>query len=173
MLTAHPAPATPGAVVKPVWIDLLQPTPEERDRIASEYGLRVPSREELQEIESSSRLRGGAAGMRSLEPPASRRPGADTQHAAHRAGGAGRPVTCSARVHSVPVPARERAFHRGTRLRGRARSPREGRCAAHGQYGRVRGPDREDGGLPRGPAREHERPSWRYIQTRVRPARPA
>jgi len=57
MLTAHPAPAATGTVVKPVWIDLLQPTPEERDRIASEYGLRVPSREELQEIESSSRLR--------------------------------------------------------------------------------------------------------------------
>jgi magnesium transporter len=57
MLTAYPAPGAPGIVVKPVWIDLLQPTAEERDRIASEYGLRVPSREALQEIESSSRLR--------------------------------------------------------------------------------------------------------------------
>jgi magnesium transporter len=57
MLTACPAPGAPGTVVKPVWIDLLQPTPEERDHIASEYGLRVPSREALQEIESSSRLR--------------------------------------------------------------------------------------------------------------------
>ena len=57
MLIAYPAPAAPGTVVKPVWIDLLQPTPEERDRIASEYGLRVPPREALQEIESSSRLR--------------------------------------------------------------------------------------------------------------------
>ena len=56
MLTAYPAPGAPGAVVKPVWIDLLQPTAEERDRIASEYGLRVPAREALQEIESSSRL---------------------------------------------------------------------------------------------------------------------
>ena len=57
MLTAYPTPADGGSVVKPVWIDLLQPTPEEADRIASEYGLRVPSREALQEIESSSRLR--------------------------------------------------------------------------------------------------------------------
>jgi len=57
MLTAYPATGAPGAVVKPVWIDLLQPTPEERDRLASEYGLRVPSREALQEIESSSRTR--------------------------------------------------------------------------------------------------------------------
>ena len=57
MLTAYPAPGAPGTIVKPVWIDLLQPTPEERDRIASEYGLRVPSQESLREIESSSRLR--------------------------------------------------------------------------------------------------------------------
>ena len=47
-------------VAKPVWIDLLRPTPEECDRIASEYGLRVPSREALQEIESSSRLQAEA-----------------------------------------------------------------------------------------------------------------
>ena len=57
MLTLYPAPGAPGTVVKPVWIDLLQPTPEERDRIASEYGLRVPSQDSLQEIESSSRTR--------------------------------------------------------------------------------------------------------------------
>jgi magnesium transporter len=60
MLTAYPAPGAPGTVVKPVWIDLLQPTPAERDHIAREYGLRVPSREALQEIESSSRLRAEA-----------------------------------------------------------------------------------------------------------------
>jgi magnesium transporter len=57
MLTVYPAPGAPGTAVKPLWIDLLLPTPEERDRIASEYGMRVPSREALQEIESSSRLR--------------------------------------------------------------------------------------------------------------------
>jgi magnesium transporter len=57
MISAYPAQDALHAAVKPVWIDLLQPTPEERDRIASDYGLRVPSRESLQEIESSSRLR--------------------------------------------------------------------------------------------------------------------
>jgi magnesium transporter len=57
MLTTYPAPVTPGTATKPVWIDLLQPTAEERERIAAEYGLRVPSREALQEIESSSRMR--------------------------------------------------------------------------------------------------------------------
>jgi magnesium transporter len=57
MLTAYPAPGASGDALQPVWIDLLQPAAEERERIASEYGLRVPSRESLQEIESSSRLR--------------------------------------------------------------------------------------------------------------------
>jgi magnesium transporter len=57
MLMPYPTPVTTGTAAKPVWIDLLQPTPEERDRIANEYGLQVPSREALQEIESSSRLR--------------------------------------------------------------------------------------------------------------------
>ena len=57
MLMPYPAPDASGTAIKPIWIDLLQPTPEERDRIANEYGLRVPSREALQEIESSSRLR--------------------------------------------------------------------------------------------------------------------
>src|SRR5215469_1134504 len=57
MLTAYPAPAAAGADTQPAWIDLLQPTAEERDRIASEYKLQVPPRDALQEIESSSRLR--------------------------------------------------------------------------------------------------------------------
>jgi len=57
MLTVYPAPVATGSVVKPVWIDLLQPTPEERDRIANDYGLHIPARDALQEIESSSRLR--------------------------------------------------------------------------------------------------------------------
>jgi magnesium transporter len=56
MLFVYPVPGAPP-VTKPVWIDLLEPTPEERTRIAADYGLRVPSREMLQEIESSSRLR--------------------------------------------------------------------------------------------------------------------
>jgi magnesium transporter len=39
------------------WVDLLNPTPEETARVAAEYGIQVPSRESLQEIEISSRLR--------------------------------------------------------------------------------------------------------------------
>jgi magnesium transporter len=57
MLTAYPAQGVPGTDAKPVWIDLLEPTPAERERIAAEFGLTVPSRDALQEIEPSSRLR--------------------------------------------------------------------------------------------------------------------
>ncbi len=46
---------TPSA--SPIWIDLLNPTPDEIARVAAESGIRVPSRESLQEIETSSRLR--------------------------------------------------------------------------------------------------------------------
>jgi magnesium transporter len=38
------------------WIDLLDPTEEDRARVKSAHGVRVPSRSELEEIESSSRL---------------------------------------------------------------------------------------------------------------------
>jgi len=41
----------------PFWIDLVNPTPEEVARVAAESGIQVPSRESLQEIEASSRLR--------------------------------------------------------------------------------------------------------------------
>ena len=51
MLTAHPANGSP------FWIDLLNPTSDEITRVASEFGIEVPSRESLQEIETSSRLR--------------------------------------------------------------------------------------------------------------------
>jgi magnesium transporter len=39
------------------WIDLLNPTAEETARVEQEFALKVPSRESLQEIESSSRLK--------------------------------------------------------------------------------------------------------------------
>ena len=41
----------------PVWIDLLEPTSEEIARISSQFGVQLPSRAQLEEIESSSRLR--------------------------------------------------------------------------------------------------------------------
>jgi magnesium transporter len=42
---------------KPFWVDLLDPTSEEIARVATDFGIHVPSRESLQEIETSSRLR--------------------------------------------------------------------------------------------------------------------
>jgi magnesium transporter len=51
MLTAHTANG------KAFWIDLLNPTSEEITQVAAEYRIEVPSRESLQEIETSSRLR--------------------------------------------------------------------------------------------------------------------
>jgi magnesium transporter len=50
--------ASPGSQgTKSFWVDLLNPTPEETGRVAAECGIHIPSRESLQEIESSSRLR--------------------------------------------------------------------------------------------------------------------
>jgi magnesium transporter len=58
MLTVYLSePEAPGVAAKPFWIDLLQPTDEERTSVATEHGLRIPTREQLEEIESSSRLR--------------------------------------------------------------------------------------------------------------------
>src|SRR5580698_7457303 len=51
MLTAHTANGSA------FWIDLHNPTPEEIAQVAAEYEIDVPSRESLQEIETSSRLR--------------------------------------------------------------------------------------------------------------------
>jgi magnesium transporter len=41
----------------PFWIDLLNPTSAEAAQVSTEFGVRVPSRELLQEIETSSRIR--------------------------------------------------------------------------------------------------------------------
>ena len=47
----------PGTRDQAVWIDLLNPTPDETARVTAECGIQVPSRESLQEVETSSRLR--------------------------------------------------------------------------------------------------------------------
>jgi magnesium transporter len=59
MLNNYPTPgdAQPVTCAKAVWVDLLDPTAEEIARVAAECGIHVPSRESLQEIESSSRIR--------------------------------------------------------------------------------------------------------------------
>jgi magnesium transporter len=41
---------------KTVWVDLCEPTPEELAKACSDYGLEIPPRAELEEIEFSSRL---------------------------------------------------------------------------------------------------------------------
>ncbi len=56
MLNSYPLDAAAGQP-KSFWLDLYNPTPEEIARVASEYGIHVPSRDSLQEIETSSRLR--------------------------------------------------------------------------------------------------------------------
>jgi magnesium transporter len=40
-----------------IWVDLVNPTPDEAARVATEYRVHVPSRESLQEVETSSRVR--------------------------------------------------------------------------------------------------------------------
>jgi magnesium transporter len=47
-------PASAGHA--PIWVDLYEPTAEEVKRVEAKYKVRVPSRAQLEEIESSSRL---------------------------------------------------------------------------------------------------------------------
>jgi magnesium transporter len=59
MLTAYPASghaeASPAAR-EGSWLDLLNPTDEEKASVERKYGLKLPSRQELSEVESSSRV---------------------------------------------------------------------------------------------------------------------
>ena len=60
MLTYYPISDGVSAAGRPggaLWADLLRPTAEEITRVETEFHTRVPSREQLDEIESSSRLR--------------------------------------------------------------------------------------------------------------------
>jgi magnesium transporter len=57
MLTVHSASDKGADPSGAFWIDLLNPTAEEIAQVAADYGIAVPSRESLQEIETSSRLR--------------------------------------------------------------------------------------------------------------------
>ena|SRR5438132_1311789 len=59
MLTAYPRSEDAEALTaarKVSWLDLLNPTEEERASVESKYGLKLPSREELSEVELSSRI---------------------------------------------------------------------------------------------------------------------
>lgn len=57
MLSAYPAARPDGASLSgAAWIDLIDPTPDERTACETALGLRVPTKEELGEIETTSRL---------------------------------------------------------------------------------------------------------------------
>ena len=62
MITTHPSGDGDAPLTSAVWIDLLQPSPEEIARVSAATGLRVPTEGQISEIESSSRLafEGGA-----------------------------------------------------------------------------------------------------------------
>ena len=59
MLNIYPTAADPQSApcAQGIWIDLFDPTPEETARVSAECHVQVPSRESLQEIETSSRTR--------------------------------------------------------------------------------------------------------------------
>src|SRR5580698_2704292 len=58
MLSLYPpVPNEPEAPHRPIWIDLQSPSPDEEALVESEHGLRIPTHAQLQEIETSSRLR--------------------------------------------------------------------------------------------------------------------
>src|SRR3989304_1415602 len=52
----QPQKGEPKITEQAVWIDLLNPTPEEEEKVEKALKLDVPTREEQQEIEASSRL---------------------------------------------------------------------------------------------------------------------
>jgi magnesium transporter len=58
MLAAYPDKHTQGIALKDaVWVDLVDPTEAERSDFEQTFGLRVPTKEQLIEIETTSRLR--------------------------------------------------------------------------------------------------------------------
>ena len=52
-----PAAAGTGSARSAFWVDLFEPTADEVAEVEREYGLRLPVRSQLDEIENSSRLR--------------------------------------------------------------------------------------------------------------------
>ena len=58
MLGAYPTnEAGDGSLSKSAWVDLVDPTEAERSAFEQAFGLRVPTKEQLAEIETTSRLR--------------------------------------------------------------------------------------------------------------------
>ncbi|HEX3665684.1 MAG TPA: magnesium transporter CorA family protein [Rhizomicrobium sp.] len=75
MITIYPASAQPDGAV---WIDLFEPSEEERLRTCAVSGIEVPSRQALEEIEASSRLRTVGGGLVLSMPIASKSASGDT-----------------------------------------------------------------------------------------------
>jgi len=74
MLTNYPG----GSPSSAVWIDLLDPTEEERAQASAHCGIEVPSRSALEEIEASSRLRAKGETLILSMPIASKSPAGDS-----------------------------------------------------------------------------------------------
>jgi magnesium transporter len=62
MLASYPRSWKTGRL-HGVWIDLLDPTEEEKSAVEQSFGLRVPTKDELSEIETTSRLRAEQAAL--------------------------------------------------------------------------------------------------------------
>jgi magnesium transporter len=73
MLNSYPPEA------RAVWIDLVSPTPDEVSRVEHEYGLHVPTRAQLDEIESSSRLRVDGKQLYLSMPLSAQQPGVQSE----------------------------------------------------------------------------------------------
>jgi magnesium transporter len=57
MLSAYPIDSTGTSLSRAAWVDLVDPSDAERAAFEKAFGLRVPTKEELAEIEATSRLR--------------------------------------------------------------------------------------------------------------------
>ena len=57
MLSAYPTPRDDASLNNAAWVDLVDPTEAERTAFEQAFGLRVPTKEQLAEIETTSRLR--------------------------------------------------------------------------------------------------------------------
>src|SRR5579872_6592762 len=69
MLAAYPAHRPDSAALNTAtWIDLLEPSEAERQTFEKTFGLRVPTREQLAEIETTSRLRAESGALYMTAP---------------------------------------------------------------------------------------------------------
>jgi len=75
MLTHHPSASDPASAI---WLDLMDPSEDERTRVEAMVGFALPSRDALSEIEASSRLRSRGGVLYMSMPSAVSRPAGET-----------------------------------------------------------------------------------------------